>query len=151
MGDFLKQMEVKKAISRWKWSWWTGYAWAAAAAVDGFVLQDEAGNTVIGFHPAYTTFSLVFALLIGFLAWGLHKRLSATCMIALFCFALLGAIAHSTASDTPGDIILSWAFVVLLFRGLLSVRTLIRFRNEMREALASQRQGKEVAPQHPQP
>ncbi len=140
MSDFFKQLEIRKAMSRWKWSYGVGYVWAVFTAVNGFVLEDEAGNTVFGFHPVYTTVLLILAFLIGFLARRLHKWLSTACMIALFVLALLEAVAVSMDDEPSQDMIFSWVFAFILFRGLLSVRTLKRFRNEMRQAQTSGKQ-----------
>lgn len=132
MGTFMKQMEIRRAMRRWTWAYFTGYAAAAYTAIDAIASMFEKlrGHDYSGFSPIETAFQIVIAVILAILAWRIQRHLSISCIVTLFAFFLLSAITLSF-EDNPAEIIGAWISVALLLGGVLSIRTLRQFRDEM--------------------
>jgi hypothetical protein len=130
MAKYLVLWELRAAKKRWQWVYVSGYASALYTAVSSFILKDPRGRTVIGFDAVHTPVVLVIAAILAALAWRVHRQISIASVIALFAIFLSSAIALSFGDD-PAEIIGAWIFTAVLFRGVLAIRHLRRFRDEM--------------------
>lgn len=121
--SFTTQFELRKATKRWQWCFWTAYLNAGFTAVTAFVVEDEHGKKMFGFDPLSSPLILGYAIVLGGLAWGIHRRFSMICLTILLALVLIGAVVLAQ-DDNPKDAIGNCVVAFFLFRGIMGVRQL---------------------------
>jgi hypothetical protein len=147
--SIFKQLELKKARRRWQWAYFLAYANAVYIACTGFFFRDHAGRLAIGFDLEEITASIIAGIILGAIAWGIHKRLSLICMSLLFLLfatsAVLSAMDEAYVKDTIGSAIAA----VLLFRGILGLREMKKLIQENKAQQLATEAGSESPPLAP--
>jgi hypothetical protein len=127
-------MELQRAEKRWRWVYFTGYAsavYAAVVALAGVIRERAPGEVGRGIEPVEPTVEIVTAVMLAVLARRIQRDMSTSCVIMLFALVLLSAIVVSF-EDNPKETIGAWILAMVLFRGVLSVRTLRQLRADRR-------------------
>jgi len=112
-------------------------------AISGFVIQDEYADVTIGFDPIYTSFMLISALFVAGLGWGIHKKMSLTCLIILLLLVIADIVVLSIDSDNVRDLIGSCVIAYLLIRGIFGLRALKKAFREYQQETNSPNHGLE--------
>lgn len=118
-------IEVDRAMKRWRWIYFTGYVTSAFIAFFSLL------RILLGDLSVEAVAQVAVGIVIGILSWQIHKNISIKSIVAIFVLTVLSTIEISFG-DNAKDIIGSWILTAVLFRGILAVRLIRRFRDGMR-------------------
>ena len=130
-------MGLSQARKRWQWAYSAGYLSALVTLLSGFFIRDASGRPVIGFDPFSVAASLVAALLLAGLAFGIQKK-SLICGSALLLLIVAnGVFIALDENDMQGKELLGTAVAAtLVLRGVLGIRMLKKAEKESSDPTA---------------